>query len=700
MTDEKLEDADGPPPLPGADKGRHDVILTGGVGDGFDRHAVIAVLAALFKITPDRAAALIANRETIVKRSVPIEDARRYLAALSKAGAVARIEPSITAPSPYQIADLQHSPRPHAAERSPQPSMAELSLLPIEKNSEGAGAGNPEAESDAVGNSQRSGLGSTPLTGNVRSPINSNSQKGEPNEPIETDTPAFFSFSLHGRIRRLRSLAYQALAIGSLIFPAVPAGLFVKPPPGPSVALVLFLAPFVLFFTWQWIRSQVLRLHDINLSGKWVLAPFFLSFVIILFQGDAGQKTSSLLWVLLDLFTISWPGSNGENRFGLPSGPNSMLIKIAGGAMIPLLLVGLFVSPKHLETFGQNNNAPTVLRRNEVPLADNAFALKVPGNVHFQCVRLPHAQSCTDHGGAAGSPVQICRADSGFASYVTIVAKHPAGITGGSQDPNSDFEWAWSHCPQTDGMPGYYTERAATRYLISNGVAGEDFSLATGYSEDSDSMARVFVTKDYSVMALAMRNPSLNNLVLVNERREAAVEMTKVVTSLHPLTRSITNANDGETEGTMYTCKGLDDGLMVSSPGPCPPSTITVKREKAMISKNGVMTPIDDFPGGAYNTTPNAGNSGASNSARQGVNGTPLETPPSPPGSSSSSASGQATLRDAEQMDAFFLVAGTLGGLIAKHLFNRSFWRWFIVIVATLFMLDVLGITHFYRGFS
>ena len=212
-------------------------------------------------------------------------------------------------------------------------------------------------------------------------------------------------------------------------------------------------------------------------------------------------------------------------------------------------------------------------------------------------------------------------------------------------------------------------------------------------------MARVFVTKDYSVMALAMRNPSLNNLVLVNERQEAAVEMKKFVRSLHPLTRSITNANDGETEGTMYTCKGID-GDLTFSPRPCPPPTITVKTERAMISKNGLMRPIGDFPGGAYNTTPNAGNSGASNSARQQVNGTPVETPSSPPGSSSSAASGQTTLRDAEQMDAFFLVAGVLGGLVAKHLFNRSFWRWFIVIVATLFMLDVLGITHFYRGFS
>jgi uncharacterized membrane protein YhaH (DUF805 family) len=115
-------------------------------------------------------------------------------------------------------------------------------------------------------------------------------------------------FSVSGRIGRARYIAYGLgiyLLLG--ILAAVVAGLI-----GPIGAGVVWVALMVILF-----MLTIQRCHDFNMSG-WLSILVLVPFVNLIF------------WFI--------PGTDGPNRFGAPTPPNSVLVLI-GAWLIPVVAV-------------------------------------------------------------------------------------------------------------------------------------------------------------------------------------------------------------------------------------------------------------------------------------------------------------------------------------------------------------------------
>ena len=148
------------------------------------------------------------------------------------------------------------------------------------------------------------------------------------------ENPPMFGFSLDGRMGRMRVLAYSFPVMLSLAVVGIIAAVIT---PANKVLGLALLAVGMPASLWFCIRLMVLRMHDVNLSGKW-LAGFFAMLVI-------GGLTRN--WIMFGVvFAIFWfasliiycfiPGTDGENDYGEPPGPNSTLVNI--GAVLFILM--------------------------------------------------------------------------------------------------------------------------------------------------------------------------------------------------------------------------------------------------------------------------------------------------------------------------------------------------------------------------
>ena len=157
---------------------------------------------------------------------------------------------------------------------------------------------------------------------------------------IDAEPPAVFGVTMHGRLGRLRAMAYgfaimlplAAIAIASALMGT--AGMIL-------IGVVMVIAVFLS------LRVLVLRLHDINWSGKWLWAPILLSGLagalqkpqLVAFVGGA-------FWLLVGVSLYLIPGSETDNDFGPPPPDNSTAIKVCAALCIVLQLGALFGSSR------------------------------------------------------------------------------------------------------------------------------------------------------------------------------------------------------------------------------------------------------------------------------------------------------------------------------------------------------------------
>ncbi|MEJ7808649.1 MAG: DUF805 domain-containing protein, partial [Telluria sp.] len=149
-----------------------------------------------------------------------------------------------------------------------------------------------------------------------------------------------------------------------------------------GLALLALGMPAALWFI---IRLMVLRMHDVNLSGKWLAGAIGLMLLAGVLRNDK---------MLIAIFAIFWlasfiiycfvPGTDGENDYGDMPGPNSTLVKVGAGLFI-LMQAG------QLGAAGSgrlNDRLPfSSLRSNSAPLKaetafsppDKAFTVMLPG---------------------------------------------------------------------------------------------------------------------------------------------------------------------------------------------------------------------------------------------------------------------------------------------------------------------------------
>jgi uncharacterized membrane protein YhaH (DUF805 family) len=132
-------------------------------------------------------------------------------------------------------------------------------------------------------------------------------------------------FSLVGRIGRLRMLAF-GVVLGAATLVAALAIALLGGLLG-VVALVLFGILYIPVFVLS-IAYSVRRLHDLNHSGWFVL----LSFV-------------PFLNILVGLYLIFAPGTQGSNDFGPAPSPNPTWVKVcAFGIPVFVMVIGILAA--------------------------------------------------------------------------------------------------------------------------------------------------------------------------------------------------------------------------------------------------------------------------------------------------------------------------------------------------------------------
>ena len=155
----------------------------------------------------------------------------------------------------------------------------------------------------------------------------------------EGETPPMFAFSLAGRMGRARVLAYTfpmmlvAALVGIMAAVLLPMSKVLG-----GIAVIAGAGALV----WFCLRLMVLRMHDINLSGKWLLG------ILVVFMLAGATQNFFLLAVASLVFWIGSlviycfiPGTNGDNNYGEAPGPNSTLVNVGAGLFILLQLAQL-----------------------------------------------------------------------------------------------------------------------------------------------------------------------------------------------------------------------------------------------------------------------------------------------------------------------------------------------------------------------
>lgn len=248
---------------------RFKIVFNGSLLPGVEITTAKLNLAGLFKSDVTAIERLFSGKPVALKRDLSRADAQTYLDALSKTGIDARIE----------------------AEQPIEPSLAEVHQ---------------------------------PVTGIAPSSSDTESPYSPPRAAVGETLPEFSElkvFSVHGRIGRLRFLAWTLVSL--MAATAVAALITLSLFSGEHFLLGgLFGVVALLAYLYVNITITVQRLHDLGWSG-WL---WFLNLV---------PMVGSVFPILITFM----PGNAGANRYGAPPPPNSTAVKILSALWLVLLAV-------------------------------------------------------------------------------------------------------------------------------------------------------------------------------------------------------------------------------------------------------------------------------------------------------------------------------------------------------------------------
>ena len=134
-------------------------------------------------------------------------------------------------------------------------------------------------------------------------------------------------FSFQGRIGRMRYLAYGIgvnLLLMLVMLPLAGATAFLGGDPGSSMIGILGIGIFYVLTIVISVMFAKRRLNDLNRSGWW-----FLLFIV------------PLVNLLLAIYLIFFPGTNGSNNFGPAPEANSVGVLILGWLMPVFFILGI-----------------------------------------------------------------------------------------------------------------------------------------------------------------------------------------------------------------------------------------------------------------------------------------------------------------------------------------------------------------------
>ena len=144
----------------------------------------------------------------------------------------------------------------------------------------------------------------------------------------ELYTPSIFSFS--GRIGRLRYLAYGMGSYILLMLAMIPlvgmSALTGGEPAMSGISMAIMGVIYVVMLVLA-VMFAKRRLNDLNRSGWW-----FLLFII------------PLVNLLLTIYIMFFPGTEGDNNFGPAPTANSLGVQILGWMMPAMIVVGVLAA--------------------------------------------------------------------------------------------------------------------------------------------------------------------------------------------------------------------------------------------------------------------------------------------------------------------------------------------------------------------
>ena len=117
-------------------------------------------------------------------------------------------------------------------------------------------------------------------------------------------------FSPNGRAGRF---SYNLFFFVPLFLASMVLGFFLAR--NPESALVVFVA-FLLLTLWPMFVMTTKRLHDVGFSGWWLLVIWGATLGLKLLLVRYGLIYGYLVTVVVAVLFMSWPGTNGPNRYG------------------------------------------------------------------------------------------------------------------------------------------------------------------------------------------------------------------------------------------------------------------------------------------------------------------------------------------------------------------------------------------------
>lgn len=163
------------------------------------------------------------------------------------------------------------------------------------------------------------------------------------------ETPAVFGMSLRGRITRLQAMAYSLPVWAAIAGAGILAAVVIPKNQMLGVAIMLSAGGALL---WLALRLLVLRLHDTNISGKWIL--YWLGLVLgagIFKMLILMSLVAGIGWLAMMVFYCLVPGTPDDNDFGPAPGENSPLVTL-GAVLFIVMQVGSVAAPARMMQSG------------------------------------------------------------------------------------------------------------------------------------------------------------------------------------------------------------------------------------------------------------------------------------------------------------------------------------------------------------
>lgn len=310
------------------------LVFAGELLEGHTLDEVKRLFGEMFKLEGDRLAAVFSGKRTVLKHQIGRADGERYVDRLRKLGMRVVVEPLDGPPEVTQpVAAAVAAAVPPTVEPSvvtpstpAVPSVGGLSLqeLADEVQCPNCGERQPkkfvlcrkcntdipralESKREDAERARAERLAAREQVGGRFAPPTADIEGERSTDLVEP--PPFLSLSLEGRYGRATYINTWGLSMLAMMGVGVVSAVLI-----PLLGKLMFLPLGLLAIVWViWgIRVSVLRLHDFNRSGWWLLLT------LIPYLGFIGNLVISL-----------WPGQAEENDYGPKPRRGNMVLAIA-----------------------------------------------------------------------------------------------------------------------------------------------------------------------------------------------------------------------------------------------------------------------------------------------------------------------------------------------------------------------------------